>query len=114
MTTQCAEYVDYQLPKNFNCVNCLLGAIECKNTVLNAAIEIVKGEKNSTGKTYKLKYAAAHLTPRYPVAKNQNTNRKRGAAETSNTSTRGAQVSATGAKQERGSTWFDLRCYKYD
>ena len=46
----------------------------------------------------KFKYAAAYLTPWYPVAENCNNIRKRGSYEISNTSRGGAQVSATGAK----------------
>ena len=62
----------------------------------------------------KLEYAAACLTPWYPVDKNHNTNNKRGAAEIYNTYVRGAQVSSNRAKRRRGSTGVDLFYYKYD
>ena len=58
--------------------------------------------------------AETHFTPWRPFDKNRNTNRKCGAAEISNTSGGGAQVSATGAKQGRGCAGAELCYYKYD
>ena len=114
MMTQYAEDVDYQIPNKLTCVNFLLGAIEFKYFGLNAAIGMVKGDKGPTGKMNKFKDAAAYLTPWDHVAKNCNTNRKRGAAEISNTSGGRAQVSATRANQGRGSTGVQFHYYKYD
>ena len=50
----------------------------------------------------------------YPVNNSINNNRKRGAAEISNTSGVGAQVSATGATQVRDSTGIKYCYYEYD
>ena len=98
LTTQCSEDVDYQLPNKLTCVIFLLDYIEYKDTGLNEAIAMVKENKGQTGKINKYEDAAAYLTPWEHVAKNHNTNRKRGAAEISNTSSGGAQVTETGAK----------------
>ena len=96
MITQCIKHVGYKIPNELNYMNFLLDDIGCKDPGLNAVIAMVKCDKVPTGKMNKLKYAAAYLTPCYPVAKNRNTNRKRGAAEISNASGRVVQVSETG------------------
>ena len=59
MMTQCAKLVDYQLSNEFNRVNFLLSAIECKDPGLNADISMVKGEKGSTRKMNKFEDSAA-------------------------------------------------------
>ena len=96
MMTQCDEYVDYQLPNELARTNFLIDAIEYKDTGLNSDIEMVKGDKVTTVKKNELKYSTAYITLWYPVTKNRNTNRKRGAAEISNTPGGGEQFSATG------------------
>ena len=95
-------------------MNFLLDAIKCKHPGLNSAIAMVKGDKEPTRKIHKFKYAEVYLTLWDPINKNHNNNRKRGAAKIFNTSGGGAQVSATGSKQGRGSTWVEFCYYKYD
>ena len=80
MVTQCVDNVDHQILNELTHVNLLLNAIECKDTGLNAAISMLKGDKGPTGKMNKFKYYAAYLTPWDPIANNCNTNRKFGAA----------------------------------
>ena len=91
--TQCAKHVDYQIPQKLTGVNFLIDDIECKYSVLNVAIVMVKFDKGPTGKVNKSEDAAAYFTPWYPVANDLNTNRKRGAYEISHISDGGAQVS---------------------
>ena len=100
---QCAKHVDDQLPNQLTRVNLLPDDIKCKDTGLNAAIPMVKCNKGPTRKTNKFEYEAAYLTSWDPVSKKRNTNRKYGASEISNTSSIGAEVSATRAKKGRGS-----------
>ena len=59
MMNQCADIVDYKLPKKLTCANFLHDAIECKDPGQNAAITIVKGDKGPTGNMNKSKDAAA-------------------------------------------------------
>ena len=69
---------------------------------------MVKGYKEPTRKRHKLEDPSAYLTPWYLVSNNCNTNKKRGAAGISNKSGGGAQVSATGENQGRGSTGVEF------
>ena len=88
MMHQCDEHVYYQLPKKLTYVNFLIDAIKCNDHGINSAIAMVKGDKRPTAKMIKFEDAAAYLTPWYTVSENRNKNRKRGAAEISNTSGR--------------------------
>ena len=63
---------------------------------------------------YKSEYTAAYLTPWEIFANNCYTNRKIGAAEISNTSGGGAQVSETRANQGIGSSEVQFHYYRYD
>ena len=58
MMTQCAKHVDYQLPKGLTRVNFMLNVIECKDPILNAAISMVKGNKDPTRKMNNFEYVA--------------------------------------------------------
>ena len=111
--TQCYEHLDYQLLNKCTRVNFLLNAIECMDTGLNTAIVMMKGDKVPTDKKNKFKYEALYLTPRDPVAKSRNTNRKRGAAEIYDAFVREAQILAIRVKQGRGSTRIGFQYYKY-
>ena len=111
--TQYADHVGYQLTNELTRVNLLPDATKFKDTILNAGISMVKGDKGPTWKMNKFEDAAAYLTPWDPVAKKSNNNRKRGAAEISNTFDGGALLSATRAKQVRVSTEDDSQYHKY-
>ena len=56
MITQCADHVDYKLPNKLTCVNLLLSDIEKNDPSLNAAIEMVRGEKVTIRKMNKFEY----------------------------------------------------------
>ena len=75
---------------------------------------MVKGDKGPTGKMKQFEDEAVYITPWDPVYKNHNTNSKCSASEITNTSSGGAQVSATRANQGRGYTGVEFHYYKYD
>ena len=86
--TQCDNHADYQIPNELAPVGFLINYIKCKYPGINSDTVMVKGYKGLTGKMNKFEDAAAYLTPWYTVSENRNKNRKRGAAEISNTSGR--------------------------
>ena len=114
MMNQYAEHVDGQLDNGLTCASFLLDAIKYNNPGLNAAIAMVKSNKETTGKKNKFEDASEYHNPWYPVANNSNNNSICGAAEISDSYGRRAQVSATGDKQGRGSTGAKFHYYKYD
>ena len=74
----CAEHVQYQLPNEHSRVGFLLGAIQCFDPGLQAAMSSIKTDDGLEGMRINFEATAAHLLPYDPVAKKRSSGQKRG------------------------------------
>ena len=112
--TQCAQYVEFQLPNEYNRVGFLLNSIQYFDPKLQAAMANVDGDTGAGGKRSDFEAAASFLLPKNPIATRLQENQKRPNATISDTTANNAQVSAFGSKPGKGpKTGVHLRFYTW-
>ena len=110
--TQCAQYVEFQLPNEYTRVGFLLNSIQSSDPKLQAAMANVDGDTGAGGKRSDFEAAASFLLPKDPVAARLREGQKRPNATISDTTADDAQVSAFGSKPGKGpKTGVHLRFY---
>eukprot|EP00957_Ditylum_brightwellii_P094215 7173396-Ditylum_brightwellii.AAC.1 len=93
---QCSEHVDFQLPNQLTRVKYLVDGIECGDASLQASMDLVKNDDQSTGKMNNFEAAASFILPSDPVEKKSQSGTKRNNAEISP-----ASGKAGGGKQKK-------------
>ena len=97
-----AEHVQYQLPNEHSRVGFLLGAIQCSDPGLQAAMASNKTDNGLEGMRNNFEAMAAQLLPYDPVAKMISSGQKRGSAhissvmDTSNATLKKPNIGRTG------------------
>ena len=110
--TQCAQYVEFQLPNEYTRVGFLLTSIQCSDPKLQASMANVDGDTGVGGKRSDFEAAASFLLPKDPVAARLREGQKHPNATVSDTTADDAQVSAFGSKPGKGpKTGVHLRFY---
>ena len=104
-----AEHVQYQLPNEHSRVGFLLGAIQCSEPGLQAAMASIKTDNGLEGMRNNFEATPAHLLPYDPVAKKRSGGQKRGSAQDSSVMD---SSPITTKKPSIGKTGVHLRYYK--
>ena len=119
MMQECSTHVPYQLPNEFTRVTHLFDNIQCNDASLQAAMALVRNDKDLTGKMNNFEDAASFIIPHDPVAKKQRATTKRDLANVAGTEAEGqkkpksaASISSTSTKPSIGKTGVEFRFYK--
>ena len=105
-----SERVQYQLPNEHSRVGLLLGAIQCSDPGLQAAMASIKTDNGPEGMRNNFEATAAHLLPYDPAAKKRSSGYKRSSTQISSL----MEVSdSTTKKPSIGKTGVHLHYHKY-
>ena len=121
MMQECAEHVPYQLPNQFTRVTHLLDNIQCDHAPLQAAMALVRNDRDPNGKMNSFEDTASFIIPHDPVVKKKRNDQKRNPSaiaavqgdETKRVKT-DANVSSVSSKPSTGKSGVELRFYKND
>jgi hypothetical protein len=110
--SQCATYVNYQLPNATSRITNLLTGIECMSPPLQAAMALVRSDQGPNGKMNDFEATASFLLPHDPIATKRHQDKKRPAVDISevNASQRGDDHT----KARTGKTGVEFRFHTYD
>ena len=110
--SQCAEHVAHQLPNEYTRVSYLLDAIENSDAALQAAMALCWNDTGPNGRRSNFEATTSFILPHDPVARKRTTQRQRGSAQVSKSTTTISATSGTNeprTKRGIGKTGVPLR-----